>query len=67
MLPKTEHKDLIIIHSAGAYGFTMSSNYNTRGRAAEVAIKDGKEFLIRERESFEDQIRLEKEFLKGDI
>ena len=67
MLPKTEHKDLIIIHSAGAYGFTMSSNYNTRGRAAEVAIKDGKDFLIRERESFEDQIRLEKEFLKGDI
>ncbi len=58
-LPLLEHNDLIIVHSAGAYGFTMSSNYNTRGRSAEVAIFDGKDYLIRQRESFEDQIRLE--------
>jgi len=58
-LPQLRHNDLIIIHSAGAYGFTMASNYNTRGRSAEVAILDGKDYIIRQRESFEDQIRLE--------
>jgi len=58
-LPIMEHNDILVVHSAGAYGFTMSSNYNTRGRAAEVAILDGEAHLIRERESFEDQIRLE--------
>ena len=52
-----------MIKSAGAYGFTMSSNYNSRGRAAEVAIEEGNDRLIRKRESFEDLIRLEKEFL----
>jgi len=58
-LPPMHHNDIIVVHSAGAYGFTMSSNYNTRGRAAEVAVFDGKDYLIREREHFEDQIRLE--------
>jgi len=59
LLPPLEHNDILVVHSAGAYGFTMSSNYNTRGRSAEVAILDGKDYLIRERETFEDQIRLE--------
>jgi len=58
-LPPLNHNDILVVHSAGAYGFTMSSNYNTRGRVAEVAILDGKDYLIRERETFEDQIRLE--------
>jgi len=58
-LPPLNHHDILVVHSAGAYGFTMSSNYNTRGRAAEVAILDGKDYLIRERETFEDQVRLE--------
>ncbi len=58
-LPPLEHHDILVVHSAGAYGFTMSSNYNTRGRAAEVAILDGNDYLIRERETFEDQVRLE--------
>ncbi len=58
-LPIMEHNDVLVVHSAGAYGFTMSSNYNTRGRAAEVAVLDGKDYLIRERETFEDQVRLE--------
>ena len=62
-LPKTEHGDLVVIYSAGAYGFTMSSNYNTRPRAAEVAVEDGKDRLIRRRETFEDLIALEKEYL----
>jgi diaminopimelate decarboxylase len=58
-LPLMEHNDILVVHSAGAYGFTMSSNYNTRGRSAEVAVFNGKDYLIRERETFEDQIKLE--------
>ncbi|MDB0155417.1 diaminopimelate decarboxylase, partial [Acinetobacter baumannii] len=38
---------------AGAYGFVMSSNYNTRGRAAEVMVSGEKSYLIRERETVE--------------
>lgn len=62
-LPTLSHGDLLLIKSAGAYGFTMSSNYNSRGRACEVAIKGDVDMMIRKRESFEDMIRLEKEFL----
>jgi len=62
-LPMMEHNDLLVIHSAGAYGFGMGSNYNTRGRSAEVAVKNGEDRLIRRRETFEDLIALEKEFL----
>ena len=62
-LPKTEHNDLIAIYSAGAYGFTMASNYNTRGKVAEIAIEDGEDRLIRRREVFEDLISLEEEYL----
>ncbi|MFL0801170.1 MAG: diaminopimelate decarboxylase [Agarilytica sp.] len=52
--------DRLALMSSGAYGFTMSSNYNTRCRAAEVLI-DGDTFhLVRERETFEDLIRGEK-------
>ncbi len=63
-LPLTEHDDLIVIHSAGAYCATMASNYNTRGRVAEVALENGNDRLIRRRETFEDMIALEKEYLK---
>jgi diaminopimelate decarboxylase len=59
LLPPLKHNDILVVYSAGAYGFTMSSNYNTRDRVAEVAILDGKDYLIRQRESFDDQIRLE--------
>ena len=62
-LPPLNAGDLVVIKSAGAYGFAMSSNYNTRGRAAEVAVKGGEDFLIRRRESFEDVVVLEREFL----
>ncbi len=44
--------DLLAIRSAGAYGFTMSSNYNSRPRAAEVMVDGGKNHLIRQRETF---------------
>jgi diaminopimelate decarboxylase len=65
-LPKTSHGDLLLIHSAGAYGFTMSSNYNTRAKVAEVAIEDGKDRMIRKRDSFEDMIANEIEFLRSE-
>lgn len=45
--------DLLAVRSAGAYGFTMSSNYNSRPRAAEVLVDDQQAHLIRERESIE--------------
>ncbi|MCH9812818.1 MAG: diaminopimelate decarboxylase [Epsilonproteobacteria bacterium] len=63
-LPHTEHNDLLVLKSAGAYCYTMSSNYNTRGKVAEVALENGKDRLIRKRENFEDMIALEKEFIK---
>lgn len=62
-LPPLEHNDLLVVHSAGAYGFGMGSNYNTRGRSAEVAIENGAHRLIRRRESFDDLIALEREYL----
>jgi diaminopimelate decarboxylase len=45
--------DLLAIRSAGAYGFTMSSNYNTRPRAAEVMVDGESAYLVRERETIE--------------
>jgi len=63
-LPTLSHDDLIVIQSAGAYGFTMASNYNTRAKPAEVALEGGKDRLIRKRETFDDQIALELEYLK---
>lgn len=45
--------DILAVTHAGAYGFTMASNYNSRGRAAEVMIENGKARLIRERETIE--------------
>ncbi|WP_439105507.1 diaminopimelate decarboxylase [Congregibacter sp.] len=48
---------LLAIHGAGAYGFVMSSNYNTRPRAAEVMIDGMSSHLIRERENIEDLLR----------
>ncbi|MCB4742864.1 MAG: diaminopimelate decarboxylase [Sulfurovum sp.] len=63
-LPPLNHNDIIIVHSAGAYGFTMASNYNTRPKPAEVALQGKKDRLIRKRETYEDQVCFEKEFLQ---
>jgi len=52
--------DLLAVLSAGAYCMSMASNYNTRGRAAEVLVDGARTYLIRERESAADQMRLEK-------
>ncbi|MCX8043106.1 MAG: diaminopimelate decarboxylase [Desulfobacterota bacterium] len=53
--------DLIAIMSAGAYGFSMSSNYNSRPRAAEVLVDDSSYRIIRRRETYEDLVRHEQE------
>lgn len=49
--------DLLAVRTAGAYGFVMASNYNTRGRAAEVMVDGGKAAVIRARETFDDLVR----------
>jgi len=49
--------DLLAVKSAGAYGYTMSSNYNSRLRAAEVMVRGREFFVVRERESYEDLVR----------
>ena len=59
-LPFVESNDVLAILSAGAYGFSMSSNYNSRPRAAEVLVKNNKCYLIRNRETYPDLIRNEK-------
>ncbi|MYN40583.1 diaminopimelate decarboxylase [Duganella sp. FT109W] len=54
-----EAGDLLVMHTAGAYGMTMASNYNTRGRAAEVIVDGGTVHLVRQREKPEDLFALE--------
>ncbi len=61
MLPEPRRGDLLVIHHAGAYGMSMASNYNTRPRAAEVLVADGKWQVIRRRESIEDLVAHEVE------
>ena len=48
-----QENDILAVMGAGAYGFVMSSNYNSRGRAAEVMVNGDQSYLIRERESIE--------------
>jgi len=54
VLPEPEPGDIVAIYNAGAYGFSMSSNYNSRPLCAEVLVNDGKAELIREAETVED-------------
>ena len=49
--------DLLAIRTSGAYGFSMSSNYNSRPRAAEVMVDGAQHYLVRARETFDDLIR----------
>jgi len=58
-LPAAQVGDFLVIECAGAYGFVMGSNYNSKPLAAEVLIEDGRPRLIRRRQTFEDMIRLE--------
>jgi diaminopimelate decarboxylase len=57
MLPPVQQGDLLAIMSCGAYGFSMSSNYNSRPRAAEVLVQGDRFQVIRARESYADLIR----------
>ena len=59
-LPPVKRGDVLSIFSAGAYGFSMSSNYNARVRAAEVLVDNDKFSIIRRRETYEDLISPEK-------
>ena len=65
-ISRFERGELMAVMSAGAYGFTMSSNYNSRGRIPEVLVSDDQFFVIRKREVYEDLIRGEEipEFLR---
>jgi len=56
-MPVTDPGELLVVMSAGAYGYTMSSNYNSRPRPPEIMVKGDRYFTIRERESYEDLIR----------
>jgi len=56
-VPLFEQGELAAIMSAGAYGFSMSSNYNSRPRAAEVLVKGDRWFLVRRREDYEDLVK----------
>lgn len=57
MLNEVREGDILAIHNAGAYGFSMASNYNSRVRPAEVLIENGIPRLIRKQETFEDLLR----------
>ena len=59
LLPATEPGEILAIFSAGAYGFTMSSQYNSRPRAAEVIVDGEQVTLARRRETYDDLIALE--------
>ncbi|MBI4746593.1 MAG: diaminopimelate decarboxylase [Deltaproteobacteria bacterium] len=58
-MPEARPGELLAVMSAGAYGFAMSSNYNSRPRVAEVLVQGDRYYIIRKRETFEDLIRLE--------
>jgi diaminopimelate decarboxylase len=56
-LNEVNEGDYLVFYNAGAYGFEMSSNFNSRLKPAEVLVKDGKAHLIRRRETFDDLLR----------
>jgi len=62
-LPKVGQGDLLAAFSAGAYGFAMSSQYNSRARAAEILVEKDKHVLVRKREVYNDLVLLEEEGL----
>jgi len=66
-LPEVRSGELLAIFSAGAYGFTMSSQYNSRPRAAEVLVNGTGVMPARKRETYSDLVALERQCLKEDI
>lgn len=63
VLNEVREGDLLVFHNAGAYGFEMSSNFNSRLKPAEVLLVDGKAHLIRRRDEFEDLLKNQLEVL----
>jgi diaminopimelate decarboxylase len=61
MLPEIREDDHLVFRNAGAYGFEMASNYNSRFKPAEVMIKDGKSQLIRRRDTMDDLLKNQEE------
>ena len=59
-LGRLQQGEYIAVMSAGAYGFSMSSNYNSRPKAAEVMVRGKQHFLIRKRETYSDLVRNER-------
>jgi diaminopimelate decarboxylase len=55
-LARVEQEDLLAVMSAGAYGFAMASNYNTRPRAVEVLVDGNRYTIVRRRETYEDLV-----------
>jgi diaminopimelate decarboxylase len=62
-LSEVREGDYLVFYNAGAYGFEMSSNFNSRLKPAEVLVKDGEALLIRKRDEFEDLMRNQVEVL----
>lgn len=54
-----ETGDLLAVRSAGAYGFAMASNYNSRNRPAEIMVDGDQAFVVRQRETYDEQLKLE--------
>ena len=63
MLNEIREGDYLVFRNAGAYGYEMASNYNSRFRPAEVLVLDGKAHLIRKREEMDDLLRNQLEVL----
>jgi diaminopimelate decarboxylase len=60
VLPELQQGELLAVMGAGAYGFSMASNYNSRPRVAEVMVKEKEYHIVRERETYNDLIKGEK-------
>ncbi|MEM2979705.1 MAG: diaminopimelate decarboxylase, partial [Methanomassiliicoccales archaeon] len=60
LLPRLEEGDLLVVYDAGAYGFAMSSQYNSRPRCREILVCNGVANVIREAETLDDLLRLQK-------
>ncbi|MCL2288647.1 MAG: diaminopimelate decarboxylase [Candidatus Bathyarchaeota archaeon] len=65
-LPMVVEGDVLTILNAGAYGFSMSSQYNSRPRAAEVMIRQGKPVIVREREQIQDLLTSQRVVQQGE-
>jgi diaminopimelate decarboxylase len=62
-MPDIEAGDLLAVRTAGAYGYSMASNYNARPRAAEILVDGDRYAVTTEREEYQDLIRLERHAL----